>query len=152
MAIQNITVPVPGEPIDLAFMTTLAEYISDINNRLLASKKALSSLYTSSGNIPLETEDVAIWTGVAGPYTVATATAPASTSWGVNYGATIGFTAAPIIMATPIVSPGNTVGISCWVTKTGMAGTSGFFRFSANTTQIERVSVHVVAIGPGRVQ
>jgi len=152
MVSQNITVPVPGEPIDLSFMTTLAQYISDLNNERLASRKALSSMYTSAGNIPLETEDIAVWTGVAGPFSIATGTAPTTTSWGVNYSAQIGFTAAPIISIAPIVSPGNKIGLTCWVTKTGLTGTSGFFIFNANTTQVERVSIHVTAIGPGRVQ
>jgi hypothetical protein len=152
MVSQNITVPTRGEPIDLAFMTTLAEYISDINNELLASKNALSSLYTVTGRTSLDTDDVAIWTGITTPERIATATAPTSRSWAVNYSAEVGFMAAPIVTATAVVTPGNTVGISCWVTKTTIGGTSGYFRFSGNTTQQETVTIHVTAIGPGRVR
>lgn len=151
MTLQNITVPAAGEPIDLMFMTTLAEYIADINNTMLASRKAVSSLYTFPGRTGIETEDVAIWTGVAGPYIVENAAAPSNISWGLNYSAEINFMAQPVVTATPIVTTDGDP-IMCWIHKTSISGTSGYFRFLEKARRRESVQIHVMAIGPGRVK
>jgi hypothetical protein len=155
-AIKTIPVPLPGEPIDLMFFSTLTQYLNDINAAVVQNKRAFSSLYGNPRK-PVETEDLVVWTDrVLVPESFHKL--PASTSvrklkrvnWHVDFNA--GFTSVPVVTATPFcetTGAGTIASNSCWLYRVTINEVRGKFKFNEAPYRDETVWINVIAIGPG---
>jgi hypothetical protein len=153
MDLQNIPVPVAGEPIDMTFLTSLTTYLNQINAKLVSDKRSMSSL-DGSPRYKLQTDDVVIWTGKTqslGPFKPVTSLKSLErVNWSVQFDTE--FYAIPIVMAIPYcdTTDGGTISSnSIWLHKITQTAVYGKFKFNESPRQEERVHVHVIAIGPG---
>lgn len=141
-----------GEPIDLAYLAQMSQYISDINSKIYAQKSALSSLQ-SSVRLKVETDDLTIWTGKVLVKSGIKTTDPLERiNWAANFDIT--FKSIPVVTATPFCSStgaGTISSNSVWLHEVTQSGVKGRFKFNEKPKREENVYVMIIAIGQGVV-
>jgi hypothetical protein len=148
----NFKAPSQGEPIDLALLSQMAQYVANINQAVLEAKSSKSSL-NSAVRLNVDTSDVTIWTGKV---LVASNVQPKAADPHINWTAPfdITFTSVPIVTATVYcdTTGGGTIAPSAvWLHEITPTGVKGKFKWLGDTSKTETVYVQVIAIGQGVV-
>lgn len=149
----NFTGLAQGEPVDLAMLSQMAQYIADLNQQVLEQKSASSSLQ-SAVRLHIDTADVTIWTGKVLIASDSTPNAEAGNhvNWSAPFDIT--FTSVPIVTATVYcdTTGGGTIAPSAvWLHEITPTGVKGKFKWLGTTTKQETVYAQVIAIGQGVV-
>lgn len=148
----NFKAPSQGEPIDLSLLSQMAQYVANINQKILETKSSRSSLQ-SAVRLNIDTADVTIWTGKV---LIASNVQPKATDAHINWTAPfdITFTSVPVVTATVYcdTTGGGTIAPSAvWLHEITPTGVKGKFKWLGDTSKTETVYAQVIAIGQGLV-
>ena len=151
----NFSPPGRGEPFDLTMLGQMAEYINDINTKLLEAKSATSSLQAPV-RLKVETDNLTIFTSKT---LVAQNVKPVSNineleriNFYVPFD--VSFRSIPVVTATPYCDStgGGTISANTvWLHEVTTTGAKGKFKFTESPRRTEDVYVMVIAIGEGVV-
>lgn len=151
----NFSVPAAGEPLDLTMMTQMAQYIDEVNTKLLEERSATSSL-EAPVRLKVETDNLVVWTG---KILVAQNIKPVSSikeldpiNWYAPFD--VSFTSIPVVTATPFCNStgGGTVSANTvWLHEVTPTGVRGKFKFTESPKRVEDVYLNIIAIGEGSV-
>lgn len=151
----NFSLPSAGSPLDLSLMSQMAQYIDEINTKLLENKSATSSL-EAPVRLKVETDNLTIWTG---RILVAQNIKPVSNineleriNWYAPFD--ISFRSVPVVTATPFCNStgGGTISANTvWLHEVTTTGVKGKFKFTESPKQVEDVYLNIIAIGEGVV-
>jgi hypothetical protein len=151
----NFSLPYRGDPLDLTMMSQMAQYIDEINSKLLENKSATSSL-EAPVRLKVETDNLTVWTG---KILVAQNIKPVSNindleriNWYAPFD--ISFRSVPIVTATPFCNStdgGTKSANTVWLHEVTTTGVRGKFKFTESPRQVEDVYVMIIAVGEGVV-
>ena len=139
----NVPTPERGQPLDVAYLYTLASAINDINNTAIYNYTTVDTV--SAGKQNIKTSEARI---VAGYYTVASnSTVTASQTKAFTYAFPNDYKYAPVVTASPVNVGKTSAGenVSVVLTDITRSGVTGLVKF--NTSGNVSIVVNLIVVG-----